>query len=83
MEQDNKKMIWMFAALCVAVVGLMIYLILTQFGGSPKPTQEESVVATLPDGEVRQMAGSKRMPISICWTPRFRPMKTCRWYQIR
>ena len=59
MEQDNKKMIWMFAALCVAVVGLMIYLILTQFGGSSKPTQEESVVATLPDGEVRQMAGSK------------------------
>ena len=52
-------MIWMFAALCVAVVGLMIYLILTQFGGSPKPAQEESVVATLPDGEVRQMAGSK------------------------
>ena len=59
MEQDNKKMIWMFAALCVAVVGLMIYLILTQFGGSSKPAQEESVVATLPDGEVRQMAGSK------------------------
>ena len=52
-------MIWMFAALCVAVVGLMIYLILTQFGGSSKPVQEESVVASLPDGEVQQMTGSK------------------------
>ena len=59
MEQDNKKMIWMFAALCVAVVGLMIYLILTQFGGSSQPVQEESVVASLPDGEVQQMTGSK------------------------
>jgi len=52
-------MIWMFAALCVAVVGLMIYLILTQFGGSSQPVQEESVVASLPDGEVQQMTGSK------------------------
>lgn len=58
---DNKKqMVWMFAGLCVVVVGLAVYLVLTQFGGSGKaPAQDKSVVAALPDGEVQEMASSK------------------------
>ena len=58
---DNKKqMVWMFAGLCVVVVGLAVYLVLTQFGGGSKAAKaDESVVAALPDGEVQEMASSK------------------------
>ena len=59
MEDDKKKMMWLFAALCVAVIGLMVYLVLTQFGGGASSPAAENVVQTLPDGEVQQMAGSK------------------------
>ena len=59
MENDKKKMVWMFAALCVAVIGLMVYLVATQFGGHKAQVQDTSIVPTLPDGEVQQMSGSK------------------------
>lgn len=29
MENDKKKMMWMFVGLCVAVVGLMVYLVVS------------------------------------------------------
>ena len=58
MEQDKKKLAWMFAALAIAVIGLMVYLVLTQFGG-PKTPVEEAVTATIPDGEVQKMTASK------------------------
>ena len=48
----------MFAALAIAVIGLMVYLVLTQFGG-PKTPVEEAVTATIPDGEVQKMTASK------------------------
>ena len=52
---------WMFIGLCIVVVGLVVYLVLTQFGGgAPKAVvDEESVVTALPDGEAREMASSK------------------------
>ena len=56
---DKKQMKWMFVGLCVAVVGLMVYLALTQFGGGPKPVSDGNVVTSLPDGEAREMASSK------------------------
>ena len=59
MENDKKKMMWMFVGLCVAVVGLMVYLVMTQFGGGTSSPAAENVVQTLPDGEALQMAGSK------------------------
>ena len=59
MEDDKKKMMWMFVGLCVAVVGLMVYLVMTQFGGGTSSPAAENVVQTLPDGEALQMAGSK------------------------
>ena len=58
MEQDKKKLAWMFAALAIAVIGLMVYLVLTQFGG-PKTPVEETVTATIPDGEIQKMTASK------------------------
>jgi hypothetical protein len=58
MEQDKKKLAWMFAALAIAVIGLMVYLVLTQFGG-PKTLVEETVTATIPDGEIQKMTASK------------------------
>ena len=48
----------MFAALAIAVIGLMVYLVLTQFGGSKTPV-EETVTATIPDGEIQKMTASK------------------------
>ena len=58
MDNDKKKMIWMFAGLCVAVLGLMIYLMVTQFGGTNVPN-EDNVTATIPDGEIQKMTASK------------------------
>ena len=58
MEQDKKKLAWMFAALAITVIGLMVYLVLTQFGGSKTPV-EKTVTATIPDGEVQKMTASK------------------------
>ena len=52
-------MVWMFAGLCVVVVGLAVYLVLTQFGGGSKAVSDGNVVTSLPDGEVREMASSK------------------------
>ena len=57
---DNKKqMVWMFAGLCIVVVGLAVYLVLTQFGGGSKAVSDGNVVTSLPDGEAREMASSK------------------------
>ena len=56
---DKKQMKWMFVGLCVAVVGLMVYLVLTQFGGGTKAVSDGNVVTSLPDGEAREMASSK------------------------
>ena len=51
---------WMFIGLCIVVVGLAVYLVLTQFGGGSKAVMaDENVVAGLPDGEAREMASSK------------------------
>ena len=49
----------MFAGLCVVVVGLAVYLVLTQFGGGSKAVSDGNVVTSLPDGEAREMASSK------------------------
>ena len=44
----------------MVVVGLAVYLVLTQFGGGSKAAKaDESVVTALPDGEVQEMASSK------------------------
>ena len=56
---DKKQMKWMFVGLCAAVVGLMVYLVLTQFGGGSKAISDGNVVTSLPDGEAREMASSK------------------------
>ena len=52
-------MAWLFGAFCVLVIGLMVYVFLTQFGGGSKAPTEESVTATIPDGEAQKMSDSK------------------------
>ena len=52
-------MLLMFIALAVAMIGLGVYMVLTQFGGEDNPKQETSVTAPLPDGEVQRMTASK------------------------
>ena len=59
MEKDKKKLLLMFIALAVAMIGLGVYMVLTQFGGKDSPKQETSVTAPLPDGEVQRMTASK------------------------
>lgn len=59
MQLDKKKMAWLFGAFCVLVIGLMVYVFLTQFGGGSKAPAEESVTATIPDGEAQKMSDSK------------------------
>ena len=59
MEKDKKKLLMMFIALAVTMVGLGVYVVLTQFGGKDSPKQETSVTAPLPDGEVQRMTASK------------------------
>ena len=59
MQLDKKKMAWLFGAFCVLVIGLMVYVFLTQFGGGSKAPTEESVTATIPDGEAQKMSDSK------------------------
>ena len=57
--ESKKQMVWMFAGLCVVVVGLAVYLVLTQFGGGSPAVSEGNVVTVLPDGEAQEMASSK------------------------
>ena len=57
--ESKKQMVWMFAGLCVVVVGLAVYLVLTQFGGGSPAVSDGNVVTVLPDGEVQEMASSK------------------------
>ena len=59
MQLDKKKQALLFGAICVLVIGLMVYVFLTQFGGGSKAPAEESVTATIPNGEAQKMSDSK------------------------
>ena len=41
------------------VIGFLIFVFISQFGGGSKAPAEESVTATIPDGEVQKMSDSK------------------------
>ena len=59
MQLDKKKQALLFGAICVLVIGFLIFVFISQFGGGSKAPAEESVTATIPDGEVQKMSDSK------------------------
>ena len=59
MQLDKKKQALLFGAICVMVIGFLIFVFISQFGGGSKAPAEESVTATIPDGEVQKMSDSK------------------------
>lgn len=59
MQLDKKKQALLFGAICVLVIGFLIFVFISQFGGGRKAPAEESVTATIPDGEVQKMSDSK------------------------
>ena len=59
MQLDKKKTAWLFGGFCVLVIGLLVYVLLTQFGVGSKAPAEESVTATIPDGEAQKISDSK------------------------
>ena len=62
MQLDKKKQALLFGAICVLVIGFLIFVFISQFGGGSKAPAEESVTATIPDGEVQKMSDSKSRP---------------------
>lgn len=59
MQLDKKKQALLFGAICVMVIGFLIFVFISQFEGGSKAPAEESVTATIPDGEVQKMSDSK------------------------
>ncbi|MBP3258022.1 MAG: conjugative transposon protein TraM [Bacteroidales bacterium] len=59
MQLDKKKQALLFGAICVMVIGFLIFVFISQFGGGSRAPAEESVTATIPDGEVQKMSDSK------------------------
>ena len=55
----DKKSVWLFAGLCVLVIGFLVFVGVTQFGGKEKTPADGNVTAALPDGEVQKMSDSK------------------------
>ena len=60
LDKNNKKMVWGFAALCVAVVGLVVYAVVSQFKPSKQDqTERQSIEIDIPDGVAQEMADRK------------------------
>ena len=59
MDDTNKKW-YLFAGLAVVVIGLVVFLVVTVFGGSPSsPAASGSVPVVIPDGDVASLEDSK------------------------
>ena len=59
MDDTNKKW-YLFAGLAVVVIGLVVFLVMTVFGGSSSaPAASGSVPVVIPDGDVASLEDSK------------------------
>ncbi len=59
-RDENKKNTWVFfGALCLVVIGLIVYMLTSGFNKQDNP-ESESVVIKMPDGVAEDMPNSKR-----------------------
>ena len=59
-KQIDKKTLMLFIVLAVLVVGLVVIMLISSFGGkAPEASEKDSISASIPDGEVQEMEGRK------------------------
>lgn len=59
-KQIDKKTLVLFVVLAVLVVGLVVVMFISSFGGkAPDASEKNSISTSIPDGEVQEMEGRK------------------------
>ena len=59
-KQIDKKTLVLFVVLAVLVVGLVVVMFISSFGGkAPEASEKNSISTSIPDGEVQEMEGRK------------------------
>ena len=59
-KQIDKKTLMLFIVLAVLVVGLVVIMLISSFGGkAPEASEKNSISTSIPDGEVQEMEGRK------------------------
>ena len=59
-KQIDKKTLVLFVVLAVLVVGLVVVMFISSFGGkAPEVSEKNSISTSIPDGEVQEMEGRK------------------------
>jgi len=59
-KQIDKKTLVLFIVLAVLVVGLVVVMFISSFGGmAPEASEKNSISTSIPDGEVQEMEGRK------------------------